>query len=265
MPELPEVEFAFRCLKRWALHGRVTKVHAPRTRVVHGSLERLVGHVVKRIERRGKQLRIQLDDETRLFSHFGMTGKWVRRPESAEAERWERARIDIHKDGKTNSLRYVDPRMLGRLEVASEDVRPWTKLGPDPLNDGIDAKKLAARLRKTKRTIKEALMDQTLLAGIGNIQATEALWNAKIDPRAKANKIGDAQIRAIVRGIHQSIAYTLRKEKADEISYVEEAGATNPFRIYGRKGEPCPRCKRPLSHLTLGGRGTVYCAKCQQR
>jgi len=265
MPELPEVEFAARNLKRWALKGRVQSVHAPRSRIVHGSLDRIVGHVVKSIERRGKQLRILFDDDTRLFSHFGMTGKWVLRTPSDADERFERARIDVVKSGETHSLRYLDPRMLGRIEIASEDVRPWTKLGPDPLNDGIDPKKLAARLRKTKRTIKEALMDQTLLAGVGNIQATEALWYAKIDPRAKANKLTDSHVRTIVRAIHQSIEHTLKVEKADEITYVEESGAVNPFRIYGRKGEPCPRDKTPLARIELGGRGTVYCPKCQKR
>src|SRR5205085_1249855 len=94
----------------------------------------LVGRKVRSIERRGKWIRILLDDGTRLFSHFGLTGKWVRRDRDAPTERFERARIDTSRA----SLRYVDPRMFGRIAVSDVDVAGWTSLGPDPLVDGID-------------------------------------------------------------------------------------------------------------------------------
>jgi len=146
----------------------------------------------------------------------------------------------------------------------SHDIDEWTTLGPDPLVEGVDAKWLSISLHSTKRTIKEALLDQTIIAGLGNIQVTEALWRARIDPRTPANRLDDRTISRLAQAIRKSIAATLAKEDGPEIAYVEEAGAENPFKVYGRGGEPCPRCRTSLIRVVLGGRGTVYCPHCQQ-
>jgi formamidopyrimidine-DNA glycosylase len=155
--------------------------------------------------------------------------------------------------------------MFGRIEVAKDDVPGWTKLGPDPVVDGIDVARLAKILARRKRTVKETLLDQKVLAGIGNIQAIESLWRAKIDPRTRADALRPADVRALAKAIHWSIDRTLEVEHAEEITYVEEDRSANPFMVYGKRGKPCPRCKTGLERIVLGGRGTYLCPGCQRR
>lgn len=266
MPELPEVEVGARSVRRWAKGKTIVDVVAPRTRVIRGStpqhiVDALVGRRVVAVDRRGKWLRVIFDDDARAFSHFGMSGRWVKRALDAKAERSERLRIDFDK----HSLRYVDPRMFGRFVVAREDIKEWTTLGPDPLVDGVDGKVLAKVIAGRRRTIKEVLMDQLVIAGVGNIQATDALFRARIDPRTRADRLTRADIGAIARAIRWSIDRTLALEEGPEITYVEDANAPNPFVIYGRAGSPCPRCGAQLVRLVLGGRATVLCESCQRR
>lgn len=276
MPELPEVEIAARNLRRWARGYRIVQVHVPRTRVIRGSSpaaigRALEGRAIAKIDRRGKWLRWILDDDSshgsrrdgRVFSHLGMSGRWVRRTTSDATERSERLRLELARGARTVSLRYVDPRMFGRFVVSREDIPEWSSLGPDPLVDGMDASVLAEAIGHRKRAIKDVLMDQTAIAGVGNIQATEALWRARIDPRTSATTLGAAQLRALARAIAWSIERTLALEEGPELQYVEDPGAPNPFLVYGRGGERCPRCRTTLTRLVLGGRGTVFCHGCQ--
>jgi formamidopyrimidine-DNA glycosylase len=269
MPELPEVEIATRNLRDWLSGERLERVDLPASRILRGAspdeLSALLkGRRVAAIERRGKWIRIRLDGDGLLYSHLGMTGKWVRRDRKDPAQRYERARLDT----RSSSVRYLDPRLFGRLVAAprGEPLDAWEALGPDPLADGLDARKLAARL-SGRRSIKEALMDQSVLAGLGNIQAAEALWRARIHPQLTAERVArdPARVRALARAIHDSIGYTIAGELGPEITYVEEPGADNPFRVYGKAGQPCPRCKRPLVRIVQGGRSTFYCRRCQKR
>jgi formamidopyrimidine-DNA glycosylase len=264
LPELPEVEVARRNLEKWLKRGRLVRVElSPRVFVGRAPAfaAALRGHTVRAVERRGKWLRLQLDGDVALFSHLGMTGKWVLRPRDAPPERFERARLDTQK----RSVRYVDMRLFGTLQGVRGEAAPpaWSALGPDALVDGIDAARLHARLSRISRTIKEALLDQTILAGVGNIQAAEALWRAKINPMRASSSLSPDEVRALAGGIVASIRDTLAREDAPEITYVEEPGADNPFDVYGKHGEPCPRCKTPLTRIIQGGRSTVYCPHCQ--
>ncbi len=259
MPELPEVEVAARNLRRW-LAGRVIEsASIPKSRITRGHAISLSGARVESVERRGKWLKLKLSTGT-LFSHMGMTGKWVRREPGASDEKYQRARIDV-KDG---SIRDRDPRLFGRLRlIAGDTIAEWEALGPDPLVDGLDLAVLTPRLAKSSRSIKETLLDQRLFAGVGNIQAAESLWRARLDPRRESSALKPAELKALVRAIDQSIAFTLSIEDGPEIAYVEEPGAANPFKVYARQGEPCPRCKTTLRRIVQGGRSTVFCRRCQ--
>lgn len=267
MPELPEVEIAARNLRRWLGGKRITRAELVASRVVRGakpqSIERLViGRTVEKVARKGKWLELGLSRGAALYSHLGMTGKWVKRPVASGAERWERARLDA---GAT-SVRYIDPRLFGRL-IPSPDGEPpaaWRALGPDPLADGIDVDRLAAALARTRRSIKEALLDQRLLPGVGNIVATEALWRARVDPRAPSNRLERGDVDALARAVLETVRETIAREEAPEIRYVEEGG-DNPFLVYAREGEPCPRDRARLRRIVQGGRSTVFCARCQSR
>jgi formamidopyrimidine-DNA glycosylase len=274
MPELPEVEYIRRKLDRWARGAEILAVVTTDARLVRPARPRtfvakLAGRTVDRIERRGKWIRCLLDDRQRLFVHLGMTG-WFEReaagdpanPHASAAGhlRFERLRLVVRSRARTSAVVYVDPRRWGRFVLTATDLPAWTALGPDPLDDGIDLDALRAKLARRKRlSIKEALMDQTVLAGIGNIQAIEALWKARVDPRSTASAIDRAGTAAIARGIRWTIGRTL----AD----LEAGGPRpdNPFKIYGRKGEPCPRCGHILDRTLLGGRTTTFCPGCQSR
>jgi formamidopyrimidine-DNA glycosylase len=275
VPELPEVEVAARSLSRWLRGRALVEVAIAPSRVVRTEAgeppnpsaremaARLEGRTVRAVERRGKWLRLALDDGAALYAHLGMTGKWVSRPRGAPAERSERARFDTARA----SVRYVDQRLFGRLVYAAPGAPPppaFAELGPDPLADGVDGKLLAARFGGVRRAVKEALLDQTRLAGLGNIQAAEALWRARLDPRLPCASLDGRQWAALARAIRDSIDYTLSVEdKPSEITYVEEPGAPNPFLVYGKEGEPCPRCAQPIARVTQSGRSTFFCRRCQ--
>lgn len=225
----------------------------------------LEGRRFTAIERRGKWLRLVLDG-VRVFSHLAKWSSVILVP-----------RITLDHSASTqvgpeapSSLR-DDPPPSPSATRASHDTRGREKsplvraqLGPDPLVDGIDVKALHEKLARRKLPIKPTLLDQTVLAGVGNIQATEALYSARIDPRRPARSLSRAEVSALARGLRRSIAKTLKLQEGPVITYVEEAGPDNPFTIYGKEGTPCPSCKRPLAKMILGGRGTVFCAHCQK-
>lgn len=277
MPELPEVEHTRRNLEAWLGGAKIVRVHASDVRPIRpvpaaAFARALEGRVVRAVDRKGKWLRLSFDDTTKLFVHLGMTGWFEHGSEapsgnphpSADGDlfRFERVRFEVRRPRRkaTEIVAYVDPRRWGQLLLADDDTAAWKALGPDPLADGIDLDRLAQRLaRRKKLSVKEALMDQSVLAGVGNIQAMEALWKAKIDPRSAASAIDRKDLRAIVRGLSWTIMRTL----ADLA--LGDDGAKNPFAIYGRKGEACPRCRAILERFDLGGRTTTMCPACQRR
>jgi formamidopyrimidine-DNA glycosylase len=278
VPELPEVEVAARNLRRWAKGRKVRAAEADATPVVRPAgpraLAPLVGARVDGVERVGKHLLVTLargKQRVGLWSHLGMTGKWQRRARGGEAPRFSRARLTLD-DGSV--LHYCDMRLFGRLRIVpgarfAEDPT-IAALGPDPLRDGVDAAKLHARLARVRRLpIKVALLDQTILAGVGNIQATEACWRARIDPRRPAASLTRAEVGRLARAILASIRFTLARfaeERADAgdgaIVYVEEDRAANPFKVYGRAGEPCPRRNDVIRRIVQAGRSTFFCEAC---
>jgi formamidopyrimidine-DNA glycosylase len=266
MPELPDVEIAKRRLAH-ALGGAtitaaqskdrwVLRPHAP-----SALTKSLVGRKVREVNRRGKWLRVLLEDGGKLFSHLGMTGWWIEREPEYPKERSERARIDVvGDDGKPRSARYMDSRRFGRLIVAKDDIEEWTSLGPDPLDHGIDTRALAAAFARTGRAVKESLMDQSILAGIGNILATEALWYARLDPRSKSDALSRADVAAIVRGLKKEIRRELTARETAKVGYSED-----DFAVYGRAGKPCPREGATIVRVIIAGRTTAFCKACQMR
>jgi formamidopyrimidine-DNA glycosylase len=205
-----------------------------------------------------------------------MTGKWSRRAAGEAAPPFSRLALELD-DG--SRLHYVDLRLFGRFRVVPaarfEEVAELRALGPDPLADGIDAVALHARLARSKVAIKTAMLDQRLFAGVGNIQASESLFRARIDPRRPAHALSRREIAALGEAVLASIRFTLDsfvKTGADggeaDIGYVEE-GAENPFLVYARAGAACPNARRGKAHPTIvrvvqAGRATFYCPRCQR-
>jgi formamidopyrimidine-DNA glycosylase len=208
-----------------------------------------------------------------------MTGKWLRRAAAEPDPPATRVELDLAGGAR---LCYVDRRMFGRFRVVPgarfETLPELAALGPDPLVDRIDVRAFAARLARLRTPIKVALLDQTLLAGVGNIQASESLFRAGIDPRRPARSLSAREVRRLAAGIRRSIDFTLASfatAGADgggaDIGYVEERQAPNPFLVYGRAGQRCPRCKRggkrggkgTIVRIVQAGRATFYCQRCQ--
>jgi formamidopyrimidine-DNA glycosylase len=296
MPELPEVEVAARNLRRWATGRRVRAVHPSEDgkRIFRpaspSALETLAGATFRDVRRIGKNLMITLHTSTGpigLWSHLGLTGKWVHRASRDPDPRF--SRLDIELDDQTH-LHYVDPRLFGRVRLvpggAFDEIPEILGLGPDPLVDGIDAAALHDKLARTKLPIKVAIMDQALLPGVGNIQASEGLHRAGIDPRRPSRSLSRPEVERLAKGLLDSINYTLSTfaeagvDGGDaDISYIEERQIENPFLVYGRGGEPCPRCgakgksgkgkgkgKEPptVTRIMQAQRATYFCANCQK-
>jgi formamidopyrimidine-DNA glycosylase len=290
MPELPEVEMARRCLERWAKNRRVQKVivHEPRVlgRGRGAGLGALAGARFTAFDRRGKNLLLTLQKggaPLGLWSHLGMTGKWLLRRRSDEPPRFSRVELLLD-DGAI--LHYADMRLFGRLRLVPGGdfgrLPELGALGPDPLRDGLDAEYLARTLGRVKKPVKLALMDQNVIAGLGNIQASEALFRARLNPLRPARSLSPEEIRRLKRGILDSLQHTLKKSQierlargAGDIIYVEErksdrakaaegSVSDNPFLVYGRAGELCPACRRTrIVRVIQSGRATYYCPRCQ--
>lgn len=277
MPELPEVEFAARSLRRWAAGRRiegvlvdpkVARIFRPATPRTFA--KRIAGARFDGIRRIGKHLLVTLErDGTKvgLLAHLGMTGKWVLRDGADDAPRHSRAAFRLD-DGRT--LHFSDQRLFGRLRLVPgarfEAVPEVAALGPDPIDDGIDAGRLAAALGRSRLAVKVRIMDQAVLAGVGNIYASEALFRARVDPRRPAGDLSRAEVArvagAILGVLEESIA---RDEHGDELTYVEEPGASNPFLVYDQAGARCPRCRRAaIERIVQAQRSTFFCPRCQR-
>jgi formamidopyrimidine-DNA glycosylase len=284
MPELPEVEVAARNLRRWGVGKTVRAVKTdPRAARLFrpGTAQApltLAGARLREIRRVGKNLLVTLvrgREPVGVWSHLGMTGKWLRRAGTGASPPATRVELDLAGGAR---LCYVDRRMFGRFRVVAgarfETLPELAALGPDPLADGIDPAAFAARLARLKLPIKVALLDQTLLAGVGNIQASESLVRARIDPRRPARSLSAAEVRRLATAVRRSIDFTLRtfaRAGADggstDVGYVEERQAPNPFLVYGRAGARCPGGKRDrtgtIVRIVQAGRATFFCPKCQ--
>ncbi|MCU0696984.1 MAG: bifunctional DNA-formamidopyrimidine glycosylase/DNA-(apurinic or apyrimidinic site) lyase [Myxococcaceae bacterium] len=268
MPELPEVEFARRSLVKWTDGRRIVRTEAdPKARTFRNSrvpdVEALTGRLV-RAERRGKFLMLTFDDGRGAVAHLGMTGKFVKRSPGTETK-WSRARFVLD-SGEV--IHFQDPRLFGLIEpVPATELTTHesvAKLGVDPLVDGLTVEQLREALAGSKQELKVALMDQERIAGLGNIHAAEALFRAKVHPSRKPDTLSPAELTALTKAIHEGISFALEVEDGEEIEYVEEPGAKNPFLVYGRAGEPCSRCRTPIEQMPQGGRTTFFCPKCQK-
>lgn len=287
MPELPEVEVAARNLSRWARGRRVRAIACTEPRALGGgkpaALRALSGARLRTVERVGKNLLLTFGPrgargggDTGVWSHLGMTGKWVRRDAKDPPPRFSRVRLDL--EGGT-ALHFVDMRLFGFFRLvpgaAFSHLPALAALGPDPLREGIDAGRLGARLARIRKPVKLAIMDQGIVPGVGNIQASEGLHRAGIDPRRPASALAPAEVRRLAGALLASFRYTLRRfaaEGADasrggsgDITYVEESRTSNPFKVYDHAGVRCPRCRRgTITRIVQGGRSTYFCPRCQR-
>jgi formamidopyrimidine-DNA glycosylase len=268
VPELPEVE---------TVRGELEPLLAGRTlRQVEildegwprpsdpraGALE-LAGQRVAGVERRGKYLLLRFEGGRVLLVHLRMTGGFRSLPASHG-----RALLTLD-DGSV--VAYRDVRRFGTwllLEPDEVDAYLAERISEEPLGPRFTAKRVAARLAGRRAPVKALLLDQRIVAGLGNIYADEALWYARIHPLRPGGELDPDEIRAIVRGARRALRVGISRRGATLSDYATPNGdrgtMQDEFKVYGRTGEPCPRCGTPIAKTRAGGRGTHYCPQCQR-
>jgi formamidopyrimidine-DNA glycosylase len=259
VPELPEVERAARALTRAALGKTISAVRAihPSLRKKFGPAHarRARGRRISTIERRGKHQLLGLDSGDTIVVHFRMNGDWEINSVSDALDRFARAVIELE-DGTRISL--VDRRALSSITLDREGSSSLPKLGMEASDPALDADYLAGVLARRKIAIKPALMDQSVLAGLGNIYAAEALWEAELDPRRTASKVSKEKLERLVDAIR--LVLSPRKRRPGRYTDTRFRGR---FAVYDREGEECRRCGGTIERITQAGRSTYFCPSCQ--
>ncbi len=278
MPELPEVEVVRRGLERGVVGRRVARVevHHPRAvrRHVPGEDDfraLLEGRTLDSALRRGKYLWLPLDSGDALTGHLGMSGQLLVVPPDKPAETHLRVRFAFTDGGR--ELRFVDQRTFGGLAVVAGGAElPSTiaHVARDPLDPAFDDDAFVAGLRAKRTGLKRALLDQTLVSGIGNIYADEALWRARLHGERPTERVTRPQARALLGHVRDVLRESLAQGGTSfDALYVSVDGVSGLFErslnAYGRQGEPCRRCGTPLRREAFMGRSSFSCPRCQQR
>jgi len=267
VPELPEVE-TIRAQLAPRLEGRVlTRVEILDPRLTRPYdlfevAEELEGDRVVAVERRGKYLLLRLESGLGLLVHLRMTGSF-----GFTSASHERAVLELD-DG--SRLAYRDVRRFGTWLVLEEaELEPYlaTKNGPEPLGRGFTTGWLGAQLSRRRAPLKAVLLDQRVVAGLGNIYADEALWRARLSPLRPANDLAAEEIARLMRAVRGSLRTGIERQGSTLRDYATPNGASGSmqeeFRVYGRDGLPCPRCGATIAKARVGGRGTWFCPRCQ--
>ena len=279
MPELPEVETLARRL-RGPLVGRTIEdvtIYWKRTvaRPAPKEFARVLrGYRVQAIDRRAKYLVFTLIPPAStprrsaqrasvslfLLIHLKMSGKLSVVDRGVPIAKHDRVVFDLD-DGQ--QLRFNDMRKFGKMWAVIDPAEVTGAIGPEPLAADFDLPKFRALVQSRSGIIKALLLNQTFLAGVGNIYADESLWLAKIHPLRRANSLSDAEIAALYRSIRKVLRRAIEDQGTDAGDGIIE-GDYKP-RVYGREGQPCYRCHQPLHKIVVGQRGTHFCAHCQPK
>ncbi len=267
MPELPEVETVRRTLAP-IVGARITGawtsgkgLHMNR-RPPRARLRALAGATITGLRRHGKYLLVDTDGPSSILFHLGMTGRL-----RIHARRDPRARHThvIVQLGR-RELRFTDPRRFGLCDVVARD-HVLVDLGPDPLVHGIDATALHDAARGRTVTLKAFVLDQSVIAGVGNIYASEALWRARLRPSLRAKRLTATAAKRLGAAVGGVLADALANNGTTLRDFVDadgERGDNSEYLdVYGRAGEPCPRCKTTIRRAVHQGRATYYCPTCQ--
>jgi formamidopyrimidine-DNA glycosylase len=288
MPELPEVETVARHLRAHALGRRVEEVWCSHARLrgreavdQRALSTRAVGHAIERVWRRGKYLVCELSGESALLFHLGMSGHLhiapadqPRPPHTHLVFRLgPRPRGPGGRGAGPEELRFVDPRRFGLCRALALDALPRTRelarLGPEPLEPGFTVAVLAAALHGSRREVKTLLLDQTRVAGVGNIYASEALFLAGLHPKARAGRISRTRVARLHLALRTVLSDSIANGGTTLRDFVDPEGRPGMhrvhLRVYNREREPCVECGAPVRMIVQAQRSTFYCPRCQRR
>jgi formamidopyrimidine-DNA glycosylase len=273
MPELPEVETVRRAIAPALEGGVVTGATILDERLTRpfdpaAVATELVGERISQVDRRGKYLIVRFETGRVLLVHLRMTGSFRVAARGSLADDPHRRAVLSMDNG--SDVAYRDVRRFGTWELLEPgELEPYLslRLGPEPLDHRLTARRLGERLAGRHAPIKSALLDQRRLAGMGNIYVDEALWHARLHPLLPAGSLDHEELIRLHRGIRRALRVGVARQGASLRDYARpdgsQGGMQEEFRAYGRGGEACDRCGTPLERIVVGGRGTTFCPRCQ--
>lgn len=273
MPELPEVETIVRCLRPRLCGLRVRSVRVLFPPVVRDPgripLEELVGRRVSGLRRRGKMILVDFSGGLTLIVHLKMTGRLMFFGPESPPDKHTRFVLGLERPPV--ELRFQDVRKFGFIRLVrtgeAEGTRELSPLGPEPLR--LERNAFFERLRGRRGRLKGLLLNQSVFAGIGNIYADEILFEARLHPRTEVSRLGRRRLErlraAMTKILNEAIVFKGTTVRDFRDSYGVEGSFQNRLRVYGREGEPCPRCGSSLKRIRLSGRSTHFCGRCQRR
>jgi formamidopyrimidine-DNA glycosylase len=277
VPELPEVETVRQGLDEHVVGRRIESVEVLHPRAVRrheaGPADfaaRLRGRRVDGTRRRGKYLWLPVGEDA-LLAHLGMSGQFLLRPPDEPLSSHVRVRLTFDDDGP--DLRFTDQRTFGHLLVAADGAElpaVIAHIAPDPVEAAFDASWFAGRLRSRRTGVKRALLDQSLISGVGNIYADEALWRTRLHFARATERLRPAEVAGLIAAVRDIFAEALNVGGTSFDSlYVNVNGESGYFdrslNVYGREGEPCPRCGTPVRRDPFMNRSSYTCPVCQRR
>ena len=274
MPELPEIETIKNVIEPQLKGLTIENTRVNRLDVIAHPLAEefcnaVTGQMITFMTRRGKFLIIHLQDESKIILHLRMTGCLLVTPPDYPQEKHTHV---IMQCNNGMELRFSDTRRFGRfwlVQKGEEDTYSGIdKLGIEPLSSDCNSKYLQDQLAKRKKAIKMCLLDQSVIAGIGNIYSDEILFRARIYPSAPANSLTSQEWERLAMAIPECLCYFIEKNRITKDDYLKTRGQdyrNTPFlQVYGREGGPCPCCGEPLVRMVIGGRSSVHCPVCQK-
>jgi formamidopyrimidine-DNA glycosylase len=273
MPELPEVETIRRTIGPLVVGRRVVRVEVRRrdlrNRVAPGFESSLLGRTIVEADRRAKYLLLRLDDGLAWIVHLGMSGRLLRlEPGDAGGSACHEHVAVTLDDG--SSVVFRDPRRFGLMEIADPGATPLLEgVGPEPLDRAaFHGDYLAALRSRTRRTIKDVLMDQAVVAGLGNIYVNEILFLSRVRPSRRMSRVTRAECEAIVLATRAIIEEAIEHRGTSISDFLDGIGRRGAYqwrrRVYDREGEPCPVCGRAIRVRMIGQRSSFYCGGCQR-
>lgn len=275
MPELPEVQTIVDDLNRSLIIGQTitgTQVYWPKT-IAESTpklfCRRLQGQRIVKIWRRGKFIVLDLDQDDHLLVHLRMTGHLHLVPAWTERSKHEHVILNL---GEKWQLRFHDTRKFGRCYLARDPETVLGSLGPEPLSTAFTMPVLKAIVTGRQRLLKPLLLDQTVVAGLGNIYVDEALWEAKLHPRRSSSSLTDSEIRTLHKAIQKvlkqglhNLGTTLGKGSTHFSSIKKRRGRNQKMlQVFRRDQAPCPRCRTTITRILVGQRSTHICPRCQK-
>jgi formamidopyrimidine-DNA glycosylase len=284
VPELPEVEVLVHHLDPLVKGQRIRTVSVRREKVIRPTTpeqlaETLAGATFQGVTRRAKFLLFELKskgtkDSFQLVAHLGMTGRIYLQAKNGMLPKHAAVVLDLG----PNYLIFEDTRYFGRFTL---DTTTLAELGPEPLDDGFDIEAFTAALKRSSQPIKVKLLDQTLIAGVGNIYASEALFRAGISPQRRSDKLKPAEVKTLLKAIREVLNEAIRfgstipldyggankrdglfyyGKRAEVVDHYEER-----LQVYDRYGKPCVKCETPIKRVVQAARSTFFCPACQKR